>query len=47
MAIVKDLKSYIQTHAQKEKDDLMDDDSLLVVIDGDAGDGRFVAEFTF
>ena len=47
MAIVKDLKSYIQTHAQNEKDDLMDDDSLLVVIDGDAVGGRFVAEFTF
>ena len=47
VAIVKDLKSYIQTHAQNEKDDLMDDDILPVVIDGDAGGGRFVAEFTF
>ena len=47
MAIVKGLKSYIQTHAQNEKDDLMDDDILPVVIDGDAGGGRFVAEFTF
>ena len=48
VAIVKDLKSYIQTHALNEKDDLMmDDDILPVVIDGDAGGGRFVAEFTF
>ena len=47
VAIVKDLKSYIQTHATIEKDELFDDTYLPVVIDGDAGGGRFVAEFTF
>ena len=47
VAIVKDLKSYIQTHAMCEKDQLGDGDILPVVIDGDAGGGRFVAEFTF
>ena len=47
IAIVKDLKSYIQTHAMNEKDQLEDGDILPVVIDGDAGGGRFVAEFTF
>ena len=41
MTILKDLKSYFQTHAQNEKDDLMDDDILPVVIDGDAGGGHF------
>ena len=47
VAIVKDLKGYIQTHAICEKDKLSDDDILPVVIDGDAGGGRFVAELTF
>ena len=47
VAIVKDLKGYIQTHAICEKDELSDDDILPVVIDGDAGGGRFVAELTF
>ena len=47
VAIVKDLKAYIQTHAMNEKDQLEDGDILPVVIDGDAGGGRFVAEFTF
>ena len=30
-----------------EKDQLEDGDILPVIIDGDAGGGRFVAEFTF
>ena len=47
VAIVKDLKAYIQVHALNESDELTDDDFLPVVIDGDAGGGRFVAEFTF
>ena len=39
VAIVKDLKSYIQTHAKIEKDELSHDEYLPVVIDGDAGGG--------
>ena len=44
---MKDLKGYIQTHAICEKDELSDDDILPVVIDGDAGGGRFVAKLAF
>ena len=47
VAIVKDLKSYIQTHTTIEKDELSHDEYLPVVIDGDAGGGGDVAEFTF
>ena len=46
MAIVKDLKSYIQTHAIIEKDEFSDD-AYLPVVDSDAGGSQFVAEFTF
>ena len=47
VAIVKDFKSYIQIHAQCESGELKEGDIYPVVIDGDAGGGRFVAEFAF
>ena len=47
VAIVKNLKSYIQIHACKESDQFCEGNILPVVITGDAGGGRFVLEFTF
>ena len=47
VAIVKNLKSYIQLHGEFESDELNGDEELPVVLGGDAGGGRFVAEFTF
>ena len=47
VAIVKDLHSYIQLHANMEGNMLKDQDELPLVLGGDAGGGRFVAEFSF
>ena len=47
VAIVKDLHSYVQLHANAECDMLKDQDVLPIVLGGDAGGGRFVAEFSF
>ena len=47
VAIVKDMKSYIQLHAQFESGELKEVDILPVILDSDAGGGRFVAEFSF
>ena len=47
VAIVRDMKSYIQLHAQYESDELKEGDVLPVILDGDAGGDRFVAEFSF
>ena len=48
VAIVKDLKSYIETHAMNEKDQLENGDMKpVVIVGGDAEGKHFVAEFTF
>ena len=45
---VKDLHSYIQLHANSESDMLNEEaKELPLVLGGDAGGGRFVAEFSF
>ena len=48
VAIVKDLHSYIQLHANSESDMLNEEAKELPInLGGDAGSGRFVAEFSF